>query len=79
VTVDAAIGLIGSANFDARSFGLNFEVTMFIFDSDLASLLRMLQMSYIADSVDAHLDEWRRRGFLRRAADNSARLLGPLF
>lgn len=79
VTVDAAIGLIGSANFDTRSFGLNFEVTMFIYDSDLASQLRMLQMSYVADSVDVHLDEWRCRSVLRRAIDNSARLLGPLF
>ncbi|MEX2218756.1 MAG: cardiolipin synthase [Phycisphaerales bacterium] len=78
LTVDASIGLIGSANFDLRSFVLNFELSLFIFDADVASQLRMLQMSYMEDSVDVFLEEWRARPYWRRALDDAARLLGPL-
>jgi cardiolipin synthase len=78
VSIDANVGVIGSANLDTRSFALNFEATLFIYDSDLASVLRMLQMSYIADSDDVFLEEWRARPYWRQIVDNSARLLGPI-
>jgi cardiolipin synthase A/B len=78
VTVDSDLAMIGSANLDMRSFTLNFEVTLFVYDSDEASMLRMLQVSYIEDSDDVFPEDWARRGRLRRLAENAARLLGPL-
>jgi cardiolipin synthase len=78
ISVDRLMGFIGSANLDMRSFYLNFEATLIIYDDNFASVLRFLQMDYISDSVEVHLDQWRRRPVIRTFADNCAQLLGPL-
>lgn len=76
--IDHRIALIGSANFDQRSFFLNFEVSLFIYDDDSASLLRFLQTDYISKSTEVLLSDWRNRPAWRVFLDNSAQLLGPL-
>lgn len=78
VTVDRAMGLVGSTNFDMRSFYLNFEITLFVYDPDVTGLLRMLQTSYLDESEEIFADAWRQRPLWKRAAENAARLLGPL-
>ena len=78
ITVDRKFGLIGSTNFDARSFWLNFEVTVFVFDDDFASVMRYMQMSYVSDSYEVTLEEWRKRRFWHMYRDNAAQLLSPL-
>lgn len=78
ITVDASLGMLGSANFDVRSFVLNFEVSMLIYDSDLASMLRMMQISYLPDCEELIAEEWRARPVWHRLVEGAARLLGPL-
>ncbi|MBC7772508.1 MAG: cardiolipin synthase [Pyrinomonadaceae bacterium] len=78
LTVDRKIALIGSANLDQRSFWLNFEVTLIHYDDDFASELRFLQTSYLEQSEEVHLDEWRARPKYQVLFDNAAQLLGPL-
>lgn len=78
MTVDADMALIGSTNLDIRSFRLNFEATLFVFDSDFASHLRMLQTEYIGQSQELFTDEWSRRPFSSRFIENVARLASPL-
>lgn len=78
VTMDRRIALIGSTNMDQRSFFLNFEVTLFVYDDDFASILRFLQTDYLSKSKRIFLDEWRKRSLLEVFRDNSAQLLGPL-
>lgn len=78
LTIDRRIALIGSANFDQRSFFLNFEITLFVYDDDAASMLRFMQTSYIDQSTEVTLTEWRRRPLWHIFVDNSAQLLGPL-
>ena len=61
MTIDRDFALIGSANLDRRSLELNFEVSMLVYDSDFASQLRYLQMSYIEKSTPVTLkevDDW---------------------
>ncbi|MBL0928115.1 MAG: cardiolipin synthase [Phycisphaerales bacterium] len=77
-TIDRRLAVVGSANFDVRSFWLNFETTMFIYDRDFAGTLRFLQRSYLDESQALHLAEWRARPAWRRFLDNSAQLLSPL-
>ena len=67
-----------SANFDMRSFFLNYEVSLFIYDDDLASMLRFLQVFYIEKSVEITRDQWANRSMVSRFFDNTAQLLGPL-
>lgn len=78
VTVDRKIGIITSANFDMRSFFLNYEVSLFVYDDDFASMLRFLQVSYIERSSEITKDQWARRPVLKRFFDNFAQLLSPL-
>jgi cardiolipin synthase len=78
LTIDRHIGLIGSANFDVRSFWLNFEISLFIYDSDVASQLRFLQKHYMQDSTPVAAAAWARRNVFRRMLDDTARLAGPL-
>jgi len=76
--VDRSFAVIGSANFDQRSFWLNFEITLFVYDSNFAGLLRFLQTNYINDSRELDPQAWRRRPLWHRFRDNCAQLLGPL-
>jgi cardiolipin synthase A/B len=78
VTMDRDMALVGSTNMDQRSFFLNFEVTLFIYDDDFASVLRFLQTDYLARSQRVYLDEWRKRSSWAVLRDNTAQLLGPL-
>lgn len=78
VTMDRDFGMIGSANMDQRSFFLNFEATLMIFDDDFASAMRFMQVGYRERSRQIFLDEWRRRSVLLRLWENTAQLLGPL-
>jgi cardiolipin synthase A/B len=78
MTIDSTVAVIGSANLDMRSFYLNFEVTLFIYDTDQASVLRMLQVEYMQSSSDLFMEQWNERSFWIRAFDNTARLLSPL-
>ena len=75
VLVDDEWVLIGSANWDIRSFRLNFELCMELYDRDLASSLATLIQGYMAKPVtEAELDA---RGIPQRLRDAAARLLLP--
>jgi cardiolipin synthase len=78
LTVDSDVALIGSANLDMRSFSINLEINLFVFDSDFTSQVRFLQTSYIEESDEVSLDQWLRRPVWTRVVENSARMLGPL-
>lgn len=78
VCTDRHLAIVSSANLDRRSFELNFEVTLVVYDSDFSSGLRFLQTSYLNDSVRIDAHRWRKRGAHRRLAENAAGLFGPL-
>lgn len=78
LTVDESFALIGSANFDTRSFDLNFELTVLLFGREVTDLVRWSQKRYLDQSVPLDADRWRLRPRAYRLADNLARLLGPL-
>lgn len=78
LTIDGKLAVIGTANFDMRSFWLNFENTLFVYDQAFTQQLRALQGRYIASSEAIDLADWRARPAIRRFLDNVAQLLGPL-
>lgn len=78
MTIDRHLALVGTANFDRRSFELNFEVSALIFDSDFASQVRFLQSSYLGSSRRVSPETWPRRPWNQRLMENAAGLLGPL-
>lgn len=60
--VDGVWSVVGTTNFDHRSFGLNDEVNLAVQDSALAGRLERDFRADIARSREVSLPEWRRRG-----------------
>lgn len=77
-TIDRRLAMVSTANLDRRSFELNFEVSMVVYDSDFASELRLLQKSYLDQSEPVEPLQWRRRGWPKKLVQNAAGLLSPL-
>jgi cardiolipin synthase len=75
MVVDGVWSVVGSTNFDNRSFGLNDEVNLAAFDPELAARLAKDFARDRADSRAVTLDEWRRRPLAERAHEQLGRLL----
>ena len=78
LSIDRQFAVIGSANLDVRSFMLNFELALLVYDSDFASQVHYLQESYIHRSEGLVRHRWRKRGTTRVLLDNVAKLATPL-
>jgi len=74
VTIDDAIAVVGSSNIDHRSFELNQETSLITYDAEVVARLRAIQERTIASSDLLCAAEWGRRPFLRKVAQNTARL-----
>jgi cardiolipin synthase A/B len=78
VTVDREHSLFGSVNLDPRSFRLNFEILLAMYDSKFTAQLADLQQSYIDRSELMDLESYRQRPLRYKILESFARLLGPL-
>ncbi|MFV0387038.1 cardiolipin synthase [Paracoccus sp. (in: a-proteobacteria)] len=78
MTVDGRIATFGSANLDRRSFELNYEVNMTVFDQDFVADLDARQQSYADRATEITLDEVRNWSWLRRLRNNMLALASPL-
>jgi cardiolipin synthase len=78
LSVDNAVAVIGSSNLDIRSFALNAEVMLMLYDPGVAEQLAAEQEQYFAHSRLLSLEAWRERPFRSKFAENLARLLSPL-
>ena len=70
--------MIGTSNLDIRSFALNAELMLLIYDAGVTAQLAAEQERYFADSRLLTLAAWERQSFARKFAQNLARLLSPL-
>jgi cardiolipin synthase len=64
--VDDLWSVGGSTNFDHRSFGLNDEINLAVFDPQVAQRLREDFEADVAASREVTLEQWRNRPFLDR-------------
>ena len=78
MSIDGSLALIGSSNFDIRSFAINFEINLLFYDNDVTSRLRAQQQRYIAGSILLNAKVWQNRSALQKTAQNIANLLSPL-
>ncbi len=78
MSIDDQVALVGSGNFDIRSFYLNFELNLLVYGPVVTRALREAQEGYLAESIELTLDEWRQRPWYKDILDNSAKLLSPL-
>ncbi len=78
MTVDGRMAMVGSANLDRRSFELNYEVNMAIFDQGLVAEIDARQDSYLDRADGITLNEVRNWSVLRRLRNNLLALASPL-
>jgi len=78
MSVDDEIALIGSSNFDIRSFALNFEINLLFYGSAVVHVLRNQQEQYVQRSTLLTLEEWHRRPRTRRLISDVAKLFSSL-
>lgn len=78
VSIDGRLAIVGSSNVDVRSFRLNEEASLLIYDSDTISRVELVQAGYVDRSDTMDLARWTKRAGWRRTAENVARLLSPL-
>jgi cardiolipin synthase len=78
MTVDGEFGLFGSSNFDIRSFAINFEVNMVIYDRKTNTDLVTLQERYLGEARELTAEEWNKRSYSMKLFQNIARLVSPM-
>ncbi len=78
LTLDGKVTLIGSANMDRRSFELNYENNILLFDQSLTGEMRQRQESYIANSNEVTIEMVENWPWRRRILNNSIAMLGPV-
>jgi cardiolipin synthase A/B len=75
LTIDDEIALVGSTNMDIRSFALNAEINLVVYDRSVVHDLRRLQESYFANSERLKAATWKKRPLVDRVVQNTARLM----
>jgi len=76
--IDDNVATIGTANFDNRSFRLNFEITVVVVDGELAmNVEQMFENDFLSSRVMAR-DEYDNKPFWFKLAVRTARLTAPV-
>jgi cardiolipin synthase len=78
ITVDDDLATIGSSNVDIRSFTLNAEANLVIYTPGEVRRVRAVEERYFEGSRELTYQDWARRPFMRKIAENLARLISPL-
>jgi cardiolipin synthase A/B len=76
--VDDHFATIGTANFDNRSFRLNFEITVAVVDEEFAARVRQMLEDDFAGSKLITTAELASRGWWFRLSSRIARLMAPV-
>ncbi len=78
LVVDDNFAAVGSANFDNRSFRLNFEVTLAVAGRDFAARVASMLERDFSESVEVGADDFDRRPLHLKVGAKAARLLAPI-
>jgi len=78
LTLDSEITLIGSANMDRRSFDLNYENNILLYDSTLTAEIRRRQDDYLAQSREVTAEMVGQWPITRKFWNNAIAMLGPI-
>jgi cardiolipin synthase len=78
IVADGKTCLMTSANLDRRSFELNLEASLVVYDAEASRRLRAVQERYLARSTRLEPRAWYARPAWRRLIENAVGLLSPL-
>jgi phosphatidylserine/phosphatidylglycerophosphate/cardiolipin synthase-like enzyme len=78
LVIDEEVAEVGAANYDMRSFRLNYEVCEFMYSKDVARDLTEQFERDLNDSVPLQMEDLLQRSPSQRLMQQGARLLFPL-
>jgi cardiolipin synthase len=78
MTIDNDIAIIGSSNMDVRSFELNYEASLAVYDQKIVTQLRAVQARNISESYRLTNAIWKKRSLWNSFLDSVARLTSAL-
>ena len=78
IMIDELISVIGSTNIDIRSFQLNAEASLILYDEKVANMLDEEQYKNIAASDRLTPESWNQRPRPVKLVENIVRLVSPL-
>lgn len=78
LVIDGTVASVGTANFDVRSFKLNFECNAIIYDTKTSQMLYDIFMDDLNYSMELTRELYLERGVLIRFKESVCRLLAPL-
>jgi cardiolipin synthase len=77
MVVDGLWLTVGSSNFDDRSFRLNDEVNVNVYDEEIASQAEAMFHDDLARSEEVRIRKWMRRGWLAKLKERVADAFKP--
>lgn len=78
MVVDEFLSVMGTANFDERSFELNFEVNVLVYDAVFAQQLKDTFLADLAGAKQLSVDTWEKRSVIKIFIEKMARLISPI-
>ncbi len=78
MVIDDGYTLFGTVNMDMRSFFLNLEISLAIYDKSITCQVSDLQKQYLADSSYITVKGWQQRSKWWGLVENTVRLMSPL-
>lgn len=76
--VDDEVVSIGTGNFDYRSFYLNFEININVYEKEISNLLKEQFLKDINDSKKVLLNDFKKRSIFSKILESIFRLLSPI-
>jgi len=74
LVTDGSLSIVGTANMDYRSFELNFEVNVIVYDKSVSEKLRTVFFKDLEDAEKIDIDEWCKRPAYKQLPERVARL-----
>ena len=78
LVVDGDYALFGTVNMDMRSFFLNLEISLAIYDAPVVREIARIQKTYLRDSRYISVKRWQKREKIWGLVENTVRLFSPL-
>ncbi|GJH41710.1 major cardiolipin synthase ClsA [Capnocytophaga sp. HP1101] len=75
--IDSEVASVGTANLDARSFDLNFEVNALVYNETVAGDLRRIFYEDLKDASLLRLEDWEGRSKFKQMIERIVRLFSP--
>lgn len=78
VVTDGKLSIVGTANMDHRSFELNFEVNVIVYDRQFAEQMRKVFFNDLNDAEKIDPESWYKRPAYQQFPEKIARLFSPI-